>query len=112
MQRLSQSQQLIERHSKGLFSSCPALLPAKTGQTISDSQNMSRTDGGYIIPLGEPLNQTQRHHLYRGVGMDPDCIDKDFKLVNVSPNGNCALLVVQQFLHSTGREKTMTITQF
>ena len=66
---------------------------------------MSRTVGGYIIPLGETLYLTQRHHLYRAVGIDPDCIDNDFELVNVSPNGNCALLVVQQFLHSTGRKR-------
>jgi hypothetical protein len=94
------------------WSGVPPNKKEKNKKTISHSKHLNCPDGGYIIPLGEPLNQTQRLQLYRAVGMDQDCIDNDFELVNVSPNGNCALLVVQQFLHSTGREKTMTITQF
>jgi hypothetical protein len=81
-------------------------------KTISYQNNRSGNDEGYIIPLGAPVYQTTRHQLYQAVGVDPEGIDDDFELVNVSPNGNCALLVVQQFLHSTGREKNMSITQF
>jgi hypothetical protein len=90
-------------------------LPGKresNQKIISHQKHMTQINAGYIIPLGAPLYRSQRHQLYRDVGINPDCIDTDFELVNVSPNGNCALLVVQQFLHSTGREKNMTIMQF
>jgi hypothetical protein len=77
-------------------------------RTITPTSN---PDGRNIVRMGSFVHQKRAEDLLTSCRL-PVSMLQELEVCNVAPNGNCCLLVTQQYLYETGREARMSATEF